>query len=425
MEFNYIYIVAPIETSYDELVECVQNGTYEVVMADLTITSSRTDKIDFSYPIYDNTIRLVIRKSQKLTISPFAFFKPFSYQLWLLIAFIIYFCSALLIAFYEFYGPGVVRVGEQSGDIHHNEKLISILRSLYHTIGALVQRGSELQPKTFFGCLQTVVVWLMSVILVALLTSNLTTYFNAQREKAWVQSIDDLEMCRKVPCNRIGIIERSQHEEYFTDEVMNGIQMNYYRLKHPNECYTKLLDYHIDVALADSSSADYYTQTSDYCQLEVAGIPFGKTYFGVALPKQWRYKQDLDKHIMQLKLNGEIDRLLTKWFQQKNCDRENGNENNDQAVGLTVLQISGLFYIFTSITSVNFIAFMLKWMHTVYKKQRSERNVISCIAVNDALTGETASANGQRRVSQLPVSNFLMPPSAYGNTSKLVENSLT
>jgi hypothetical protein len=59
-----------------------------------------------------------------------------------------------------------------------------------------------------------------------------------------------------------------------------------------------LLDHHIDVALADSYSADYYTKTSDYCQLEVAGVPFGKTYFGIALLKQCRYKQDLDKHIM-------------------------------------------------------------------------------------------------------------------------------
>jgi hypothetical protein len=75
----------------------------------------------------------------------------------LLIVFIIYFCSALLIAFYEIYGQGVVQTGERSGDIHHNEKLITTIRSLYHTIGALVQRCSELQLKTFFGCLQTVV----------------------------------------------------------------------------------------------------------------------------------------------------------------------------------------------------------------------------------------------------------------------------
>ncbi len=60
----------------------------------------------------------------------------------------------------------------------------------------MLQRGSELQPITCFGRFQTVVVWMMSVILVALLASNLTAYLNAQRQKPWLQSIDDLRMCR-------------------------------------------------------------------------------------------------------------------------------------------------------------------------------------------------------------------------------------
>jgi hypothetical protein len=92
----------------------------------------------------------------------------------------------------------------------------------------LLQRGSELQPITFFGRFQTVVVWMMSVILVALLTSNLTAYLNAKREKPWLQSIDDLRMCRNVACDRIGIVEGSHHEEYFRNEVMNRFPMNYY-----------------------------------------------------------------------------------------------------------------------------------------------------------------------------------------------------
>ena len=349
-----------------ELVECVHNGTYQVVMADLTMTSSRTDKIDFSYPIFDNALRLVIRRSQKTAISTFAFFKPFSVGLWLLIAGIIYLGSAVLIAIYEFHEQDVDQEVEQNEDIHHRSGRITMVRSLYFTTGALLQSDSELQPKTFFSRIQTVVVWMMSVILVALLTSNLTIYFNSQLETPWLQSIDDLHMCHKVDCDRIGVIEQSQHEEYFTKEVMNGIQMNYYRLKHPNEVYTKLLDHYIDVAIADSSSADYFTQTPEFCRLQATGIPFGKSYFGIAFPKRWRYKQDLDKNIMDLKLNGEIDRLVAKWFQQKNCD-DVYNDKDNGLVDLTIQETSGLFYIFGFITSFNLIAFILKRKYSSIK----------------------------------------------------------
>lgn len=399
MKFNYEYKVVPIEVSYDELVDCVQNRTYEIVMADLSMTSTRTEKIDFSYPIYDNVMRLVIRKSQRTTISPFAFFKPFSVLLWVSIAFIIYLFSAVLIALYESYG----QEGEQNGAIRDVSKIITICRSLFHTIGALLQRGSELQPQTFFGRLQTVVIWLMSIILVALLTSNLTSYFNAQREKAWLESIEDLHMCRKVDCNRIGIVERSHHEEYFTKEVLNGNQMNYYHLKHPNESYRKLLEYYIDVAIADSSSADYFTQTPDYCQLEVTGIPFGKTYFGIALPKQWRYKQDLDNHIMQLKLDGEIDRLLKKWFQQKNCDSKSRDENNH----LTVIEVSGLFYIFIGLTTVNLVAFI---SYSWYVKKYSRNIPASSTTEGVDDVGETESVGGQNQEPQSPAGDIEMLP---------------
>ncbi|CAF1036144.1 unnamed protein product [Rotaria sp. Silwood1] len=172
-------------------------------------------------------------------------------------------------------------------------------------------KGSELRVKSFGGRGQTILLWLTSIYLVSLLTSSMTTYFIEKQKKPWIQSIEDLKMCGKLSCDRIGVVERSQHEEYVMQHLMNGNQMDYHRLKHQRECYAKLLNYHIDVAIADSSSAEYFTQTKQYCQLEVVGFPFGKTDFGIAVPKLWRYKQDLDNHIMKLKEEGEIDRLCS------------------------------------------------------------------------------------------------------------------
>ena len=386
MGFEYNFKIAPIEVSYDELVDCVANHTYEIVMADLSVTSSRSDKIDFSHPIYDNIIRLVIRKSHEIIISPFAFLNAFSYQLWLLILFVIYFGSALLIGFYEYrYKKRTgTQIIEQNGDIQDDNILTTIIRSFYHTIGALVQRGSELQPKSFFGRLQTVIVWLMSVILVALLTSNLTTYFTAQREKPWIQSIDDLQMCRKVACNRIGIVEHSQHAEFFKEEIMNGNDVQYYHLKHPSESYKKLIEHQIDVAITDSSTADYFTQTPAYCQLEVVSTTLARSYFGIAFSKEWRYKKDLDKHIIDLKSNGEIDRLLEKWFQQKNCADENKVSSGH---GLQFYEASGLFIIFGSLTGLNLIGFLLKSFYSVKK------NCLLCKNRSNKKRSKKASSN--------------------------------
>jgi ABC-type amino acid transport substrate-binding protein len=369
MKFNYSYIVAPSECSYDDLVESVKNNTYQLVAADLTITSRRKNKIDFSYPIYDNAMRLVVRKGERTEFSLFAFLKPFSWQLWLLIVFIVYVVPALLIILYEFCKE------------KHNRQDETAIKTgnqcQYHcdTKTTALERGFTFQPTTCFSHFQIITVWLISIILTTLLTSNLIVYFKAQYEQPWLQNIEDLRMCQKVACNRIGVIGGSQHEEYIREEVMNGSTIDFHRLKHTDESYAKLLDYRIDVAIADSSTADYFTQMPGYCKLETAGIPFGKTYFGIAMAKEWPYKQDLDDNIMCLKSTGELDRLLEKWFQQKHCDHENGQLNNDMGHPLTIHETSGLFIIFGGLTVVNFIVFVGRYLYGRYSKTSLEPDV--------------------------------------------------
>ena len=50
MGLDHRYIEALNEMSYNELVECVENHTYAIVMTDLSMTSSRSDEIEFSCP---------------------------------------------------------------------------------------------------------------------------------------------------------------------------------------------------------------------------------------------------------------------------------------------------------------------------------------------------------------------------------------
>ncbi|CAF1105003.1 unnamed protein product [Adineta steineri] len=369
MKFHRNITVAPIHTTYNELVNCVENRTYDIVMADLTKTANRLNQIDFSVSIYDNTMRMIVRKSTGRTTPIMAFLKPFHYSLWLSIFFVIYLFSAFIIAIFEFIDGKERSIAidvdnlnintPSVSDIYYKSKTETLFRSMYHTIGGLVQRGTELQARTSFSRFQTVLVWLMSVILVALFTSNMVQYFATEREKSWIQSIEDLKMCGKIGCNRIGITEQSHHADYFKKEVMNDIEINYYHLNHSLTSYTKLLDYHIDVAIVDSSSADYITQT-DHCDIEMAGLPFGRTNFGVAIPKHWIYKDDLDKNLMDLRTGSAFDTLLIKWFQQKNCDREDEIKNNGFGDGLTLLQTRGLFILFSIFTTINIILFILK-----------------------------------------------------------------
>ena len=364
MKFTFTYTVAPKESSYDELVECVKNNTYELLAADLTITPSRKNEIDFSYPIHDNSMVLVVRKEKRTELSVFGFLEPFSWQLWLLIVFTVYIVPALLITLYEW---------QKQKNNHHEESATNVGHQCpchYDTKLTPFQRGFTFQPTTCFGYFQVISVWLIGVILVSLLTSNLVIYFKRQYEKPWLESIEDLRTCQKVDCHRIGIIEESQHEEFFREEIMNKSQVNYHRLKRPDECYDKLLEHSIDVAVADSSSADYFIQQPGYCQLETIGLPFGKTYFGIAMPKEWPYKEDFDDNIWCLKATGELDRLFEKWYEQKHCDGINNVEGR-----ITVEETIGLFIIYLSIVGLILLVFVCKYVFNKWYRETPSKPV--------------------------------------------------
>ena len=72
---NYIYLV-------DKLAE----GHFDVLMADLTITKDRMQKIDFSMPIADYGITIILKKPSSLHNNMFIFFNSLSFEVWMSVA---------------------------------------------------------------------------------------------------------------------------------------------------------------------------------------------------------------------------------------------------------------------------------------------------------------------------------------------------
>ncbi|CAF1015808.1 unnamed protein product [Didymodactylos carnosus] len=83
MGFTYEIQVAGSTVIYNDLVCYVHNNAYHMAVADLTITSKRTDLVDFSTTFLENALRVVVRTSGTAGLSIFSYFRPFSRYLWL------------------------------------------------------------------------------------------------------------------------------------------------------------------------------------------------------------------------------------------------------------------------------------------------------------------------------------------------------
>lgn len=70
--------LAPDTKSYNDVINDVVAGIYDIVVADVTLTATRRQMVDFSSRISDTSMHLLVRKDSIHQIEQYSFLKLFS-----------------------------------------------------------------------------------------------------------------------------------------------------------------------------------------------------------------------------------------------------------------------------------------------------------------------------------------------------------
>jgi len=327
MGFTADIILIPSNQTFDQTIQAVANNVYDMVVSDVTVTAKRREIVDFSTSIYDNSLRVIIRQGDSVKVNLLAFLKPFSPRLWFVIlgAFIY---GAILICILE----------ARENEVLKQKSLISSgAMSAWYSFGTMVGFGVDFHVQTAAGRLLSVGMYILSIILVATYTANLTSNLTLAKSTNIISGIEDIKN-GKIPFSRIGIVVGTGIEDYYLREISGGSR-NFYRLKSQSEIYSSLLNNIIDAAISDTSLLEYATSTI-YCNLTLAGSDFNPNTYGIVIRKQWIYAQALDVNILLLRESGALDDLQAKWFNGKNCSDSSGTGSS---TGETIQAIGGLF----------------------------------------------------------------------------------
>ena len=332
----------PRNQSYYQCVQAVANGICDMFIADVTVTAKRREIVDFSSSIFDNSLSILVRKTNSASADLFAYLKPFSTGLWLtILATTVY--GGILICFLE----------RRENEAFENRSLLSTLvLSVWFSVGTVVGYGADFHVQTAAGRMLTIGLYFLSLILVASYTANLASYLTTLKQKEFISGLDDIKN-KKIRSDRIGLVRGSSIEEFYLREISEGIP-NYYPLRSTGDIAKYLLDDNIDAAIWDTPFLQYITNNV-CCDLTIAGPDFGKSSFGIAVPKQWIYKKDLDVAILSLKETGILDGLGRKWFLGGTCP---GSGTEEKPVAkLDVISLSGLLVTFAVISGFALILF--------------------------------------------------------------------
>ncbi|UJR10908.1 hypothetical protein I4U23_015095 [Adineta vaga] len=367
------------DQSYNELVDAVANGTFDMFIGDVTVTSARREKVAFSSTIFDNSLRIIVRESVDDQLNLWSFLKPFSSKLWITsFAAIVY--AGLIISIIE----------RDENEALQDRSFISLIAmSMWFSFGTITGYGIDFHVTTAAGRILTIGLYALSLVLVATYTAHLTSDLTVMKATSSISGIDDIKN-GKVSFDRIGILINTSVEDYYLREISGG-NRNFYPLKSIDELFDALVNNIIDVSMMDAGILEYAT-SSTYCNLTLVGTDFDRNAFGIVFQKNWFFEDDLDVAILSIKESGIADDLKVKWFQSSAC-----THSDETSVAMSIESMAGLFLTFTVICILGLLWFtwkkrlsirdhLLLWMQK--KKSSTERNAPSTKHSNEFLPND-------------------------------------
>uniref|UniRef100_A0A8C7DJZ3 Glutamate receptor n=1 Tax=Oncorhynchus kisutch TaxID=8019 RepID=A0A8C7DJZ3_ONCKI len=331
-------------------------GKAEIAVAPLTITLVREEVIDFSKPFMSLGISIMIKKPQKSKPGVFSFLDPLAYEIWMCIVFAYIGVSVVLFLVsrfspYEWHTeePEEGTDGPPS-DQPPNE--FGIFNSLWFSLGAFMQQGCDISPRSLSGRIVGGVWWFFTLIIISSYTANLAAFLTVERMVSPIESAEDLakqtdiaygtldsgstkEFFRR---SKIAVYEKmwgymkSAEPTVFTKNTQEGVV----RVRKSKGKYAFLLE----------STMNEYTEQRKPCDTMKVGGNLDSKGYGVATPKGSLLRSAVNLAVLKLNEQGLLDKLKNKWWYDKGeCGSGGGGEKDKSSQALSLSNVAGVFYI--------------------------------------------------------------------------------
>ncbi|PVD34155.1 hypothetical protein C0Q70_05418 [Pomacea canaliculata] len=317
-----------------------------MAIAPLTITADREKVIDFTKPFMSLGISIMIKKPMNHKAHVFSFMDPLSYEIWMCIVFAYIGVSVVLFLVSRF-SPNEWHLSGQ----HDVTNDFSISNSLWFSLGAFMQQGCDISPRSLSGRIVGSVWWFFTLIIISSYTANLAAFLTVERMLTPIDSAEDLAKQTDIQYGTIAsgstrsFFQNSKVQLYqrmwaymtsatpsvFVQSVEEGIE----RVRKSNGKYAFLLE---------STTNDYNNQRKP-CDTMMVGQNLNSNGFGIATPIGSDMKNQLNFAVLELREKGVLAALEKDWwFNKGECPKARSSKEGVQSA-LTLQNVAGIFYI--------------------------------------------------------------------------------
>ncbi|KAI5277843.1 Glutamate Receptor 2 [Manis pentadactyla] len=332
-------------------------GKADIAIAPLTITLVREEVIDFSKPFMSLGISIMIKKPQKSKPGVFSFLDPLAYEIWMCIVFAYIGVSVVLFLVsrfspYEWHTEEFEDGRETQSSESTNE--FGIFNSLWFSLGAFMQQGCDISPRSLSGRIVGGVWWFFTLIIISSYTANLAAFLTVERMVSPIESAEDLSKQTEIA---YGTLDSGSTKEFFRRSKIAVFDKmwTYMRSAEPSVFVRTTAEGVARVRkskgkyayLLESTMNEYIEQRKPCDTMKVGGNLDSKGY-GIATPKGSSLRNAVNLAVLKLNEQGLLDKLKNKWWYDKGeCGSGGGDskvspseKSDGTPVNLAVLKLS-------------------------------------------------------------------------------------
>ncbi|CAF1490209.1 unnamed protein product [Adineta steineri] len=296
----------PLTNKWNGLVAELLENRADLTLTSLKVTTERNAAMDFSIPLMETGIAVIV-SLRPGAISTTAFLKPYDYRIWVLILLVSLHGVAIMVFVFEYIEQTCTKLN------------VTFFQSVWLSWVILFRAPAKVNnPKSFTSKFMANIWACFCLAFTASYTANLAAFMITKEEYFDLSGINDIRLANPhsmKPSFRFGTIANGS-----TDEVMKTNHKRVYSYmkqflkKNISEGIKAVKAGELHAFIYDAVVLDYLSGQDDGCKLRVVGNWYAMSGYGIGFPKQSKFKDMINREIIDMHYSGEIERLRRFWF---------------------------------------------------------------------------------------------------------------
>ncbi len=281
------------------LLDAVESGEIDIAVSPLTLTAEREERFDFTHPYYTTSLGIAVKSKKRASILTIAK-SLISVEFWTIVGVLtlILFAVGFLIWLFE------KKTNEEQfgGRTHHG-----LGSSFWWAAVTMTTVGyGDKAPRTFGGRIIALIWMFAGIIMISSITAAITSALTVSQLDTNIKGVEDLYS------SSVGTVKSSSSEKYLNEKRISSVVFD-----TPEEIVKALSDEKIEAAVYDAPILKYLIKSKKFNELSVLPNQLEPLYYGLALPRESKLKEKLNREILNIIDGEEWQNILYGYLGEK------------------------------------------------------------------------------------------------------------